>query len=1030
MGRKCAVLLVPLCMLAAALPAEAQFFTNVERLNPDGNSGDTEPAVSEEPLGESTPTFVDRDHVYVTVPEALLGAEYIQTANDDKDNPNHELHFTVTADGTLYLFLDNRIGGNSSNTRDQLPNLGAAASLAWVTDMGFVDTGMKIAIDEATDGDIDQWFSVYSLRASSGAYVLGAQNDGGSRNMYGVAFGAPRLKASKPDPADGATGVALPLFNWTKGDTAALHNLYLGTSPELTEADLVMSQMPTTVYYHGPGLVPGTTYYWRVDEIEIDMVTVHTGDVWSFTAESLTATAPTPADEAEGVFPSPTLSWMPGTGAYKHQVYFSSNFADVSDGTAAADQGQMTETEFSPGLLRSSTTYYWRVDEVKVDGSVEPGAVWSFTTADAFAKKIVRQWWSGIGGTGVANLTGNAAYPHNPTGSELLDTFEGPVDWADNYGSRLYGWLIPPQSGEYTFWIASDDSSSLRLSTDADPANASQIANVSGYTDPREWTKYPDTQESEPIALQAGQKYYIEAVMKEGTGGDNIAVSWQGGSITAQEIISAEYVDAYALPSLQAFGPSPADRAVDTASDGILSWEAGASAQQHEIYFGDDEAAVAAADPASPLFQGRQTGTTLNVGPLEWGKTFYWRVDEINDGDPESPWVGRVWSFTTIDYIVVDDFESYTDNMDAGEALWQAWIDGLTNQTGSIVGYFDAINGTFGETTIVHGGRQSMPFDFNNVIAPYYSEAELEFSPAQDWTINGVTDLSIWFRGRAVDFVETGANAFTMSAAGADIAGTTDEFTYAYQTLSGNGTIVAKVESVENTNGWAKAAVMIRQTLEPNAKFAMICATPGQGVRFQARLIAADGHVSDTPVATPEQIALRAPVWIKLERIGDLFNGYYSLDGNSWTAMVWNPQTIAMIGDVYIGLALTSHSSGNVCTAEFSNVAATGNVTGQRQFAQIGTDHLLNGPAGLYVALQDSNNKTGGVVHPDPMAVGIDTWTEFRIPLTLFNVNAGRIKKLLIGAGDRNNPTPGGAGLFYIDDIRVMRPAAEEPVAP
>ncbi len=1030
MGRKCLALFVLLCVLAAALPAEAQFFTNVERLNPDDNSGESEPAVSNEPLGEGVPAFIDRDHVYVTVPETLLRTEYIRTANDDKDNPNHELHFTITADGTLYLFLDNRIGGNSGNTRDQLPNLGAAASLSWVTDMGFIDTEMKIAIDEADDGDIDQWFSVYALKASQGDYVLGAQNDGGSRNMYGLAFGAPRLKAYKPDPADGATGVALPLFNWTKGDTAALHNLYLGTSPELTEADLVTSQLPVTVYYHGPGLAPGTTYYWRVDEIEVDLVTVHAGDVWSFTTESLTSSAPTPADEAEGVFPSLTLSWSPGKAAYKHQVYFSNDFTDVNDGTAAADQGQMIETNFSPGLLRSSTTYYWRVDEAKVDGSVEPGGVWNFTTADAFANKVVRQWWFGISGTAVNNLTGNAAYPDNPTGSELLDTFEGPVDWADNYGSRLYGWLSPPQSGEYTFWIASDDSSSLRLSTDADPANATQVASVSGWTNSREWTKYPDTQQSDPIALEAGQKYYIEAVMKEGGDGDNIAVSWQGGSITAQEIISAEYVDTYALASLQAFGPSPANHAVDTASDVVLGWEAGENAQQHEVYFGDDEAAVAAADASSPLFRGRQAGTTLDVGSLEWGKTFYWRVDEINDGDPDSPWIGWIWSFTTIDHIVVDDFESYTDDMDAGEAIWQTWIDGLTNLTGSIVGYFDAVNGTFGETNIVHSGWQSMPFDYNNVVAPYYSEAELEFSRAQDWTIHGITDLAIWFHGRPVGFVETAPNAFTMSAAGADIAGTSDEFTYAYQTLSGNGTVVAKVDSVENTHAWAKAAVMIRQSLEPNSKFAMVCATPGNGVRFQARLVAAAGHVSDTPVATPEQIALRAPVWVKLERIGDEFNGYYSLDGNNWTTMVWNPQTITMIGNVYIGIALTSHSGGNVCTAEVSNVVTTGNVTGQRKFVEIGTDHLLNGPAGLYVAVQGSTNKIGVVPHPDPTAVGIDTWTEWRVPMSQFGVNAARIKKLFIGAGDRDNPTPGGAGRFYVDDIRVTRPAPEEVGGP
>lgn len=86
-------------------------------------------------------------------------------------------------------------------------------------------------------------------------------------------------KAKNPNPANGAVGLTVPLLQWTKGDTAIWHNIYLATTPELTEANLVKSLNQYEMYYHGPGFDPGVTYYWRVDEVEGDMTTIHTGDV-------------------------------------------------------------------------------------------------------------------------------------------------------------------------------------------------------------------------------------------------------------------------------------------------------------------------------------------------------------------------------------------------------------------------------------------------------------------------------------------------------------------------------------------------------------------------------------------------------------------------------------------------------------------------------------------------------------------------------------------------------------------------------
>lgn len=154
---------------------------------------------------------------------------------------------------------------------------------------------------------------------------------------------------------------------------------------------------------------------------------------------------------------------------------------------------------------------------------------------------ILREWWSNIGsGTSVSNLTSNINYPNNPTGRELLTQFEGPTNWDNSYGTRIRGYLYPPATGSYTFWIAGDDNCQLWLSTDGTPAHSVLIAQVAGWTNWREWNKYP-SQQSPSIFLTAGKKYYIEALHKEGSGGDNIAAAWSGPGI-AQQVISGRYL--------------------------------------------------------------------------------------------------------------------------------------------------------------------------------------------------------------------------------------------------------------------------------------------------------------------------------------------------------------------------------------------------------------------------------------------------------------------------------------------------------
>jgi len=207
----------------------------------------------------------------------------------------------------------------------------------------------------------------------------------------------------------------------------------------------------------------------------------------------------------------------------------------------------------------------------------------------------------------------------------------------------------------------------------------------------------------------------------------------------------------------RAFSPYPWDGAADVVRSPVLRWAPGEPLLRHDVYLGGNRELIANATTAAlEVYRGRYAPevTTYDPGILESGKTYYWRVDEVNEADPNSPWKGTVWSFTTADFVVVsvmDDFESYTD--DEGQRIYQTWLDGLGpdantpgNGTGSLVG---SDNPPFTEQEIIHGGKQSMPMDYDNSKNPWYSEAERRWPTAQDWTIAGADTLTLYFRGKA-----------------------------------------------------------------------------------------------------------------------------------------------------------------------------------------------------------------------------------------------------------------------------------------
>jgi hypothetical protein len=254
---------------------------------------------------------------------------------------------------------------------------------------------------------------------------------------------------------------------------------------------------------------------------------------------------------AGGTIQSIILDWLDNTeiDLAGYNVYRST----ASGGPYVKLTGSLlTDSNYTDTDISIGTTYYYVVTAVDTAGleSVYSGEVSSALGSPASGTgAILREWWNDIPGTATTDLLTNENYPDNPSGRELITKLEGPVNWNDNYGDSIQGYLNPITNGNYTFWIASYDASRLYLSTDTDPANIVKIASVPDFTGWHEWTKY-SLQQSDPIPLLAGQKYYIMAVHKADVGDDYVSVAWEGPGIS-QQVIDGIYLSPCGLKFLE-----------------------------------------------------------------------------------------------------------------------------------------------------------------------------------------------------------------------------------------------------------------------------------------------------------------------------------------------------------------------------------------------------------------------------------------------------------------------------------------------
>jgi hypothetical protein len=868
---------------------------------------------------------------------------------------------------------------------------------------------------------------------------------------------AVRPRAYDPSPADGAMGVTDPMLSWQPRKTAVFRDVYLSTSPELGPDDLVSAQQTSVLYWHGPGLEPGTAYYWRVDEIEADG-TVHQGDVWMFFFSPLEAWQPAPMDGAPYMDPDLTLNWERGLNGISHDVYFGTDETAVAEGTDDVFRGNQFDMTFVTGDLEMETTYYWRVDEVDMAGDKVTGNVWSFSTLPEIpiADPNLRVWWKLDAGVGerAVDWSGHGSHGEfvgDPVWVEGYDGFALEFDGLDDHVVYSFDavedwsaftvcvWVKAAMLGQdinsSPFSSHTPNTAGLQIDVDGGDPGSYRVNHSSGAavigTARTDWVHLAITATGTAAKLYHNGLWTASTILtdtlfnKFAIGVNRNVANWFAGAIDDlrvfdRELSQEELELVMRIDPLRAWNPQPGNGSIaDIRTATALTWTKGDEASEHAVYFGTDEAAVAAADASDTtgIYRDRFSATSYTPEEdLQWGQKYFWRVDELNaDG---STTTGRVWNFTVADYLIIDDFESYTDNFDAGQAIFQAWIDGWTDGTnGSIVGNLEA---PFAEQTIVYSGRQAMPMDYNNIPSPWYSEAYRTWETPQDWTFAGVDTLVVFIRGQVPAFIETAPGAITLSAAGADIWDISDEFRYAFKRLTGDGSIIARVDSITDTHAWAKGGVMIRESLDLGSRHGMVVVTPRNGVSFQRRPANSDSSVSTT------QSGIVAPHWVKLTRTGDTLTAQHSADGVTWGDVLHatdpTSDTVVMGTTVYIGLALTSHVSGTPCTAEFSGIETTGNVSGSWQVADIGITHPGNAPDSVYVAVEDSAGNVAVVTHPEPAATTITEYEPWAVDLaSLAGVNVSRVKTLYVGVGDRDNPQPGGAGRIYLDDIRVIK---------
>lgn len=461
---------------------------------------------------------------------------------------------------------------------------------------------------------------------------------------------------------------------------------------------------------------------------------------------------PAPGDGDANVPRDVILSWKPGDLADKHDVYFGTIYEDVNDADTDSillvGPAQDANT-FNTGRLEFNNTYYWRIDEINApaDPATFKGYTWSFTTelyAYPMPGNTIMASASGqLGSQDPQNTVdtsglSNGLHSTDPAAMWLSDVSEPGTAWIQ------YDFGKPYKLNEMLVWNYNAPSAysgfgikDAVIEYSVDGTSLEQLDGIHEF------------------ARSTGSKDYAY----------NTAIPFgdipvQMVKITANSNWGSEQFNLYGLSEIRfmqvpvhAKEPYPDNRGADVAIDVILGWVAGREADEHDVYLSKDRQAVI--DGSAPVVTVSQD----EYGPLslDLGSTYYWRIDEVNNNETIPIWQGDIWSFSTTEYLVVDDFESYNDvtpGQESSNRIYLTWIDGYDNPSvnGSTTGYPDPVFADgehFVETGIVHGGNQSAPIFYNNTTAGI-SEVTVNTGTLPvggDWTAGAPETLIMWIYG-------------------------------------------------------------------------------------------------------------------------------------------------------------------------------------------------------------------------------------------------------------------------------------------
>lgn len=530
------------------------------------------------------------------------------------------------------------------------------------------------------------------------------------------------------------------------------------------------------------------------------------------------------------------------------------------------------------------------------------------------AASLLREVWNNIGGVSIGDLTSDARYPNTPDATNYVtDFFESPSDIAENYGQRMHGYIIPPATGNYTFWIATDDAGELWLSTDEGPANAQRIAYVASWTAAREWTKEPN-QQSAPIRLEKDRAYYISALQKEGGGGDNLAVRWLRPDGVDEGPIPATYL----YPWGTAFTP-PKITAQPTNTT---------------VIEGQMATFTVRTDPLSPgTAQWRKNGvnipgatsSTLDFGPVTMAD---------NQARFMAVLTNRLGSTNSAEAILTVTADTVRPtlvaamNVGSRTTVRVTFSEAVDSTTGTNPGNYTINNGISVNSVAMEPGNQSVlltisPLSFGTsytvTVSNVRDRAQSPNTILANSTISFIAteyapvEIGAAFNGSTA----TVAGGFDLTSRSGELGGTTDEFHFGYQQLTGDFDFRVRLARAEITDAFMQAGLMARASLTGNSPFAgVFSSSPQLGCFFESR--ASAGAAASVAAPTGGYPVNYPQMWLRLRRSGNAFTGYASFDGSNWTQL--GTSTITLPTTVYFGMALSSSNPSRSSSVQFRDL--------------------------------------------------------------------------------------------------------------